>query len=399
MRRVGAVLATLALATLATLVPVVPVSAAAPGCAWPTEVGAQAANIALPDSNARYWVMPFQVRAGREITVTGAFPDTRYASFTVYDGFHGPFTSNGVFSSRPDFEIAPDPGSANPWQRPAVAGGAYTLHLRMTVAPGETNVLPLAPPDAEDGQTGYLVYRIYLPTGGTSSPVLLPTLTVTDGGRSRTLRPCEPTVAVAGSHRFPQPAVGRDLHFARSFGNDELFPNPDSGYLNAWVTPPGRDRVVVIRGKAARSPDEPHPHPWPGPGDDLRYWSLCTNLRSPFYPVVVNDLPDGTTDPGCRHDDVVALDADGWYTFVLGTEAQRARIEAVPGVTFVPFSLAEPEARHLVLLRNMLPAPGFGPAVTHVPPDGRPGTAAAVMGDYYPRGHVCPLNKLVTCAG
>ncbi|MEV4636942.1 hypothetical protein AB0J80_06270 [Actinoplanes sp. NPDC049548] len=393
MRRVAAVLAILAL-----LGPAVPAAAGTPLCAWPEEVGAQAANVALPDSNARYWVMPFRAYADREITVTGAFPDTRYASFTVYDGFRGTFTSNSVFSSRADYEITPDRGSANPWQRPAMPGGAYTLHLRRTVAPGQVNVLPMAPADAADGQTGFLVYRIYLPTGGTSSRVVLPRLTITDGGRSRTLVACRRTVAVVEGDAAVPPDPARDLAFARSSGNDELFPNPDSGYLNAWVTPPGPDRVVVIRGKAAVSPDEPHPHPWPGPGDDLRYWSLCTNLRFPHYPVVVNELPGGGTDPGCRHDDVVALDAAGRYTFILGTEAQRRRIEAVPGATFVPFSLAHPKARHLVLLRNMMPAPGFRQAVTHVPPDGRPQSAEAVMGDYYPRGRVCPLATVATCA-
>jgi hypothetical protein len=76
------------LALLAVAPPVAPASAASdePTCAWPDEVGADSLNIALPDTNAVYWVMPFQVRADREITVTGEFPDARYMSFTVYDG-------------------------------------------------------------------------------------------------------------------------------------------------------------------------------------------------------------------------------------------------------------------------------------------------------------------------
>ncbi|MEV6595541.1 hypothetical protein AB0M36_01600 [Actinoplanes sp. NPDC051346] len=402
MTRVRAALAMLILVSLLPGTPALattPAAAAMPRCAWPQEVGAQAANVALPDSNARYWVMPFKVYADRQITVTGAFPDTRYASFAVYDGFKGTFTSNGVSSARADHEITPDPGSVNPWQEPAVAGGAYTLHLRMVVAPDQVNALPLAPAGTVAGALGFLVYRIYLPTGGTSSPVVLPTLTVTDGGRTRTLPPCQRTVDVSSPDGpVAPPRSAPDLAFARTTGNDELFPNPDSGYLSTWVTPPDAETVVVVRGRAASSPDQPHPHPWPQRGDDMRYWSLCTNLRFPRFPVVVNHLPNGETDPGCRHDDVAAVDLGGDYTFVIGTEAQRPRIEAVRGVTFVPFSLDEPGARHLALLRNMMPAPGFRRSVLDVPPDGRPSTAAAVMGDYYPRAHLCPLSILDTCA-
>ncbi|BFU43104.1 hypothetical protein [Krasilnikovia sp. MM14-A1004] len=384
------------LAVVLMLLAPTPVAAAAggPACAWPQEVGADADNVALPDTNAHYWVTPFRVRADREITVTGTFPDARYASLTVYNGLRGTFTRDGVFSSRTDYQIVPDPGSVNPWQQRARPGGSYTLHLRHQVAPGEVNTIPIAPARARDGDVGFLVYRIYLP----AAPARLPTLTVIDGGVPRTLRPCPSTVAVPAVPNpvIPPPRTAPDLAFARGRGADELFPNPDSGYLSAWIHPPRGDRVVVIRGRAAASPDTAHPSPWPGPGDDMRYWSLCTNLRRPYYPVVVNELPDGTVDPGCRHDDVTALDARGYYTFVLGTEAQRPAVQAVPGATFVPFSLEHPRTRHLVVLRNMLPVDSFPYSVLDAPPNGRARPAAAAMGDYYPRGAVCALAVLAT---
>ncbi|GAB1642291.1 hypothetical protein [Krasilnikovia sp. MM14-A1259] len=372
-----------------------PAAAAELRCAWPQEVGADALNIALPDTNAHYWVTPFRVHPDREITVTGVFPDARYASLTVYNGLRGTFTRDGVFSSRTDYQIAPDPGSVNPWQQRARPGGSYTLHLRHAVAPGEVNTIPIAPGRARDGALGFLVYRIYLPAVP-SAPVRLPTLTEIDGGVPHTLPTCRPTAlppAPRGTVLGP-PRDAADLAFARGNGSDELFPNPDSGYLSAWIRPPRGNDVVVIRGRAASSPDAAHPVPWPAPTDDMRYWSLCTNLRRPYYPVVANDLPDGTVDPGCRHDDVTALDADGYYTYVLGTEAQRAAIQAVPGVTFVPFSLKEPRARHLVVLRNMLPVDSFPYSVLDAPPNGRARPAAAAMGDYYPRGAVCALAVL-----
>jgi hypothetical protein len=59
---------------------------------------------------------------------------------------------------------------------------------------------------------------------------------------------------------------------------------------------------------------------------------------------VVNPLPDGTTDIGCRYDEQTKLSAAGEYTFVIGTESQRAAIEQMPDVTFLPFSSAQPTA-------------------------------------------------------
>lgn len=138
----------------------------------------------------------------------------------------------------------------------------------------------------------------------------------------------------------------------------------------------------------------PHPRPWPDTGVDLRYWSACTNLQLPVDPVVVNHLPDGGVDYGCRHDDTTTLDSGGYYTYAIGTEAQRASIEQIGGVTFLPFSSQQPRARHLVVLRNMLPNDAFTAAIQRAPEDGRAASAKVVMGPYYPEAAVCPLATL-----
>jgi hypothetical protein len=395
---VAAVLATVSTTTVVAAQATTSVTAAP--CAWPQEVGAQAANVFFPDSAATYWVMPYEVHEDLRITVGGAFPDARYASFNVYSGDRGSFSANGVSSAIADFQIAADPGSVNPWQRPAGAGGAFTVTLRADVAPTQTNTLPLAPADTPDGAQGYLVYRVYLPSGD----IPLPTLTFTRGQVSKTLTPCTaaqrtsagPSDDLTQDGTDPVPAADADLPFARDTDTNSLFPNADNAYLSAGVTPPGSNRVVLVRAKAPRAAGGAHPKPWPDTADDVRYWSLCTNLRYPVRPVVVNHLPDGTVDDGCRYDDVTRLDADGYATFVLGTEAQRSRIESVGGTTFVPFSLSQPSARHVVLLRNMLPVEGFTHAVQNVPQDGDPASAAAVMGDYYPTMTTCTLTTLTT---
>jgi hypothetical protein len=182
--------------------------------------------------------------------------------------------------------------------------------------------------------------------------------------------------------------------FARPVGVAGIFANTDSGYLAAVVTPPAGDDVLVIRGRAPGFVPGDHPLPWPARGADMRYWSVCTNLTTALRPVVVNHLPDGSLDFGCRADQQTARDLRGDYTYVIGTEAQRAAIERIPGVTFLPFSTDQPGAPHAILLRNMLVSAGFAAAVQNVPQDGDPASAAAVMGPYYPRAAVCSLASV-----
>lgn len=410
-----------------------------PACDWPIQIAVSAGNVFYPDSIASYWVMPFKVQDGLRVVISGTFPDARYASFNVYTdapSFGSPFVANGVGSSLADYRIAADPGSGNPWQASAPGGGAFTVTLRQDVAPGDANTLPLAPEGSVAGRAGWVIYRVYLPAGGANGDdyydfdrIALPRVRFEIGGETRDVAACRTTPAVIDP---PDPALVARLtstnpapaalavpagtpsslpgeHWFFRPPNEESvggFPNADSAYVGAVavVPPPERD-VVVIRAKAPRHPPGLRPSPWPAPGAlDVRYWSMCTYTFTSLdengqpqltFPLVVNDLPDGTRSYGCRHDDITALDADGFYTYVIGTESQRARIERVPGVTFLPFSLRQPRAPHSIYFRNMVPADDYRQGCQYVPYDRNPAAAEAVMGDYYPRSSVCSLATLV----
>jgi len=121
---------------------------------------------------------------------------------------------------------------------------------------------------------------------------------------------------------------------------------------------------------------------------------MCTNVWLLERPVVINRIGD-EVDYGCRADDQTRLNANGEYTYVVGTEAQRARIEKVPGVTFLPFSLDNPRMPHAIMLRNMVVDPGFKEAIQNVPEDGNWESAAEVMGSYYPRITTCTVKSLI----
>ncbi|MCU1646981.1 MAG: hypothetical protein JWN03_7256 [Nocardia sp.] len=377
------------------------------GCSWSMELSPRTLgtlNFAYPDSGAAYWILPYQVSPTLNITVSGQFPDARYMSFNTYDSRFSSFTAAGIDSALPDDHITPAADAVNPWQQAGAPGGNYSISVRGDASPGQPNVLPLAPAGTSSG-IGYLIYRVYLPTGGPGA-VSLPSVTLTDHGTSNTLRPCVGGVAgealgtvlgaaddlIALRSMLPS-APSAPTGFRRVTGAG-AFPNVDNAYLADALDRPADGQVVLIHGKAPTVPAGPHPTPWPNASADVRYFSLCVNMLDLPGPVVRNALPDNTVDVGCRNDTDTRIDSSGDYTYVVGTEQQRSAIEAVPGVTFVPWSLQGPNARHAILLRNMLPDSNFGQAVQYVAPNSDPAVAASVMGDYYPSTATCTIEAL-----
>jgi hypothetical protein len=392
---------------------------AAAGCAWAVAVNqvtlaeSSQVNLSNPDAASDYWMTAVPVARGVRVTLSGRYPDSRYMSIAVYDGDGTPFTANGVSSTLTDYRIAPDPGSINPWQHQAPPGGRFTVSLRSDAAPGQVNTLPVAPAGTPSGTTDVIFYRVYA-AHGAPGQVPLPAVTITRDGSSSQLPQCpaagrdripeslcsipwvasEASVCGAVYQAAPAGAAGTITAFAREPAGAGGTPDSDIGYLAATAVPPGNGDVLVIRAEAPTTPSGTIPVPWPQPGTDLRYWSLCIDLAKSPVPVVVNRLPDGTADYGCRYDSQVRLDRNGYYTFVIGTESQRAAIDRIPGTTFLPYSAADPGQPYKLNLRNMLPEPGFRQAIQDVPANGQSASAAAAMGPYYPSMAFCPLATL-----
>ncbi len=146
-----------------------PQEPATPACAW-QPLGYRTSNVAYPDTHTQYWLLHYTKQDGLAITLEGRYPDARYASFTSYDARHDSFTGpDGSASVLADHRIAPDRGSANPFEEPARAGGKYTVTV--TDEPvRRPNVLPLSPPEAPEGAAGTVIYRVYLPEGEVRLP-------------------------------------------------------------------------------------------------------------------------------------------------------------------------------------------------------------------------------------
>jgi hypothetical protein len=394
--------------------------AAPPGmsCAWPTELNVQSDNSAVPDSVSvdsaeAVWFQPIVAAAGARIVLSGRFPDARYASFSVYTPSGGFVTSHGVGTSLPDYRIAPQPGSVNPWQREGAPGGRFTVTILSDSSPGQANTLPL-PAGTTSRYPGYLVYRVYLPAGGSFSDVPIPVLTVKQGSAARTIPACLqhnsklPVLEGAGTSGGPpstpaatprSAAVPPQLEFyalPESKMSSEGVGNADTAYAVAYLIRPPAPDVVIVTAKAPTFAPGSHPSPWPAPGEEVRYWSMCILAGTAKLPTIANKLSGGGTDYGCRADEATRLNAAGDYTYVIGSESQRAAISRVPGVTFLPFATVQPTPLYLLMLRNILVSTSFSHSPAGVTQPGDPAAAAAVMGPYYPHAAVCPLATIVS---
>lgn len=374
-------------------------STSSQSCAWPSAADVRQSNVGAPDSAAFYWLQPLVAGANTRLVVSGDYPAARYVSLSVYRPDGSPFTG----SSLSDYRIAPDPGSTNPWQRPAAPGGRFTVTIG--AAPNQPNALPM-PPGTSSAHPGYLLYRVYLPAGGNPDAVPLPSLTIHDGHTARRLPLCRnhnapipapvrnPTPTPTGAPP-PTPPQLRFYKPAQGFTVNALLPNTDTDYGLAYFGHAATSAdVVVVTAKAPTSARGSHPSPWPNPALDMRYWSTCVAVGTTHLPTVVNTLPSGQTDYGCRSDDQTARNAAGDYTYVIGTESQRTAIDRVPGVTFLPFATDQTTPLYVLLLRNTLVNPAFPNSTANVTQTGDPAAAAAAMGAYYPRIAVCALTAL-----
>jgi hypothetical protein len=374
-------------------------------CAWSVRADKATLNIAYPDTSATYWSMSYSLAPDEHLEVSGRFPAARYTSFVSYGAV------GGAIDTLTDRDNAPDPPGTNPFvptDAPRASTAANAARYTFTIERGvpradDRNRLAAEPvtevtpstssqpntqgrivlgsggADAVDGTT---LYRVYLPTdpsdptGGAGLPDVR---LVNDAGASTPIPTCpnpgpsQVAIDIVNSYERPvQPTPPMPIFIRPQQASVNLYPNLDSVYVATTIAyQPGR--VVVIRGKAPTFPDTRHGGAITG-DEQVRFWSMCTNeLRKP-YPVTA-----------CAADDETALDANGFYTYVISTPQDRpAATPATAESTWLDWGATDVPA--VLLLRHMLSDPSFANAATRVEP-GR--LASDVMGDFTPRGAYC----------
>src|SRR2546423_13962971 len=120
-------------------------------------------NVVFPDSSAQYWSTHYVAVPGTRIRIDGIFPHARYTSWNVYDPILRPF------AKKSDFELQPDPGSANPFLPGAdrttpIEQRHYTLIITFDPndQPGPNTIYV----DPSKNPRGLLTLRVYVPDHG-----------------------------------------------------------------------------------------------------------------------------------------------------------------------------------------------------------------------------------------
>jgi len=376
-------------------------------CAW-VRNDPVAVNALYPDEDAVYYIAALpSPRPGIRISVRGRFPHARYMSLVSYNGL--------PMDALLDQDIAPDPGSTNPFVPHAdrdAAKRAYRVALREQPAPADPQQRLPNTLYVGGGQLGtpapvhYLYYRIYVPDKGTAprGAVPLPEIVVShdrdialdlDALDCESLRdqaagspasgihaayanasyptqtPASPTAKAPPVWSVESGLTAGALGYVDQGGAISGGPgsNPHNLYLAAPVSR-ALGEVLVIRGKAPTTPATFH-------GQrkmtrrQLRYWSFCQNGRTTRY-------------VACLSDSRVRLDPDGWYTIAISDPAMRPPSAR----NWLPFGA---EAEGQVLYRHMLPSPEFRPRSAQGADDSVP--LPESMGDYYPRAAYCTVTR------
>lgn len=401
------------------------------GCGWIAASDPDKANIAFPDSEAKYWVAAAPVSPQTRLRIDGRYPDARYFSYNAYDAALRPTDAVA------DFELTPTENGreGNPFARKgAQPGGAYTAYLEYGPSPvqnpdvqrkpntfytGEIGLGPLNIPNA----LAVFIYRVYVSNTGEffDGGVGLPTLTLetADGSRELgTLPNCaEPLLPNAGG---ALPTLGlNELLLSLDYPNQLALPFPTAtnppntlkffslgdtafrilgnvtgqdtsmlggrvdsgsgGFLsnvhNAYTSTGFARRygsIAMVRAKAPTYRGQPGVE---FGQEQLRYWSLCGNEFA----------TQRFTD--CAADFQVPLDEQGFFTVVISDPADRpANATAENGFLWLPWG---PYPDQLLLYRHMLHNPEFEEAIQNVDK----GVALAeVMKDFAPVGIYCDPN-------
>ncbi len=363
-------------------------SSAGPVCSWDLESEPDTVNAAYPDTSANYWTHPYTATPGTELVIHGTYPKSRYFSFHAYQPSVVPIDS--IYDS----QIAPDPGSANPFIGKVAKKKSqdYTVTVLFTAKPADpppntiyAGVQQIA---GAPNPGGLLMFRTYVPNDPTQPQGSVPYPTVTwqtTGGTVLTSEAAcstnlpstngiiaEELNSLSFPIQVPTSGVPAVPTWAKAYSNSDygFFGNQQNAYLTSTISRADGD-LVVVHAEAPTFPNTTKGQPAYTPSQ-LRYWSLCENSV---------DTQVISCDP-----DYQSNERGGYYTYVISDPSDRpANAIAKDGVAWLPWGATDPEG--VMILRNMVASPSFPSAVQDITQTGP--TPQQVMGPYYPTAAYC----------
>ena len=393
-------------------------------CFWVGTLSPQTYNILSPDLAVTYWISQFKMPAGAKLELNGQYPRSRYMSFASYNPMGQPV--DGLA----DDAIAPDAGSVNPFVPGAQRQGSqrnFSVTVQSRPMQAGVRVDPATRPAntlfvPTDEPTYQVWMRVYAADagrgalGGVSLPK--PVMTMADGTRVDGDALCRQYVVKEGAVRdfratkegnkamFAIPGAKAPYHPAQpapvpwnGFFNPQFtvanvlvntpfasmrermdatrrsgfYGTLDNVYMSTYVDKRYGD-VLVLQGKAPRTPRTLQGNAVLNANVDMRYWSYC-KARS---------IADGAAD-ACLLDEQVPQDTNGRYTIAVSTEAARpgnARAEC--GVAWMPWGVGDgidnPHGGYMIH-RHLKPSASFTNSLWSTK---APGDERSVLGDYFP---------------
>ena len=381
------------------------------------------------DTHAAYAIYVFRADGNVALNVTGSFPYAAFLSFTTY-------SQNGLlFDALLDKDIAPDPGSVNPFQKGALVNAPNRSYRMMVLpygkpAPQTINSISMPPlPFGSTPVLTTLVLRVYLPAphrdrkGG----VPLPVITAFSANDMKTPLPC-PTVS-----QTPQPSASADANIPR-FGNFNGVPQPPSPKLGKilFYRPPvsgvpfadGSSQLTAdnCTGYLMATLDENKLSIIHFKKIPTFFNNTETDAKTTFSETQVRYLslgsygasvipPPGSDLSGNIAGTELLTTANGGATFVVipasfpsNTRETITRIAKTRNFNVLPMAKLGPEVKPFLIYRNKVAATGFEGSISKVPCyTGAPfGTAPADyaasscnMGPYAPQGEECSVEDFL----
>jgi|GEM_PF-53615 len=397
-----------------------------------------------PDTQSTYFLSRFAMPAGSALTLRGPFPRARYFKLALYKEQGGTFVSIG--EDLDGWDIAPDPGSTNPFVPGNYRLGEprdYTVTLLAEEPPEDTGKrAPNTLYAGTDGDDRQLVLRIYLPDRGSDGagwgpwaspahPHGLPSLEGTLAGGKRVIgdaaiaafgRPfsgatAQPFTAAQWealvNAKDNDPALSPATAPARRVPKWEKFWNIRYSIVGSFKTPQARAKipyagpidgggdpdtqylfvqlsrkfgpVFVTRGKM---PGFPNTYS----GAAGRGLEIMPEAQTQYFSVVSCEAaPSGQVVDGIT-DMQIPLDEEGNYTIVYSRAEDRPKnATADNGVAWIEWSprgegIDGPGNRidfGMLMMRIMAPSADWAESPAKIT---RPGEEEKVMGAYYPRG-------------